>query len=606
MPDSQKMNRLSTEKSPYLQQHANNPVWWQPWSEDSFEMALAEDKLIFLSIGYSTCHWCHVMEHESFEDAEVAKVLNDNFVAIKIDREELPDIDSLYMRAVQFMTGQGGWPMSVFLTPDLKPVFGGTYFPREYFLRVLAKLADAWKIDRPKIEEYGTELMAALKSQPKGPGTSSTSQSINVAVVAKKFVSDAADSFDSVYGGFSQAPKFPGAILMRALLELNNRPGLIDSESKELINKMVSKTLKSMASSGIYDQLGGGFSRYSTDERWCVPHFEKMLYDNAGLVITYLEAFKATKDSFYAEVVKHTLGYLLKDMVSPEGAFYAAEDADSEGKEGTFYVWTESELKSILSDDELRKFTEVYETPEGGNFEHGLLVLHGKSEGVWSERIAGGLTEIEDKLRVHRSKRPRPFKDTKIITEWNGFAIEAFALAGQVLNEPRYIEIAIRAASFIKATLWNKAEQKLYRRYCEGEVRFDGVLDDYAFLISGLLALNTATQNAEWLLWAKELQAAQDKLFWNKASGAYNYSSNQKLPLSIEFHDGATPNCNGVAVLNLIKFKNRMLDSESEFRHSAEAKIASIHTAASDSIARYPTALSTVVMGVVVPYRAFV
>ena len=592
-----KANRLSTEKSPYLQQHANNPVWWQPWSEESFEIARAEDKLIFLSIGYSTCHWCHVMEHESFEDNEVAKVLNDNFVAIKIDREELPDIDALYMRAVQFMTGQGGWPMSVFLTPDLKPVFGGTYFPREYFLRVLAKLAEAWKIDRPKIEEYGTELMVALMAQPNGKGKGAEGEPINLAVLAKKFVSDAADSFDAVYGGFSQAPKFPGAILMRALLEICNGPDLIDSESQELIHRMVSKTLKSMASSGIYDQLGGGFSRYSTDERWCVPHFEKMLYDNAGLVITYLEAFKATQDLFYAEVVKHTLGYLLRDMLSPEGAFYAAEDADSEGKEGTFYVWTENELKSVLSDSEFKKVAEVYETPEGGNFEHGLLVLHGKSDAVWSERIAGNLTGIEKKLTEYRSKRPRPFKDTKIITEWNGFAIEAFALAGQVLNEPRYIDVAIRAASFIKNTLWNNSEQKLYRRYCEGEVRFDVVLDDYAFLISGLLALVQATDNNEWLLWAKELQAAQDKLFWNEAIGAYNYSSNQKLPLSLELHDGATPNGNGVAVLNLIKFKNRLLDSESELRHSAEAKIARIHSTATDSIARYPSAFSTVVIG---------
>ena len=230
-----KANRLSTEKSPYLQQHANNPVWWQPWSEESFEIARAEDKLIFLSIGYSTGHWCHVMEHESFEDNEVAKVLNDNFVAIKIDREELPDIDALYMRAVQFMTGQGGWPMSVFLTPDLKPVFGGTYFPREYFLRVLAKLAEAWKIDRPKIEEYGTELMVALMAQPNGKGKGAEGEPINVAVLAKKFVSDAADSFDAVYGGFSQAPKFPGAILMRALLEIHNRPEITDAESKEMI-----------------------------------------------------------------------------------------------------------------------------------------------------------------------------------------------------------------------------------------------------------------------------------------------------------------------------------------------------------------------------------
>lgn len=539
------------------------------------------------------------MEHESFEDNEVAKVLNDNFVAIKIDREELPDIDALYMRAVQFMTGQGGWPMSVFLTPDLKPVFGGTYFPREYFLRVLEKLAEAWKIDRPKIEEYGTELMTALKAQPKGGGESAPSNPLDVNLVAKKFLSDAADSFDAVYGGFSQAPKFPGAILMRALLEIHNRPEFTDAESKEMIRKMVSKTLRSMASSGIYDQLGGGFSRYSTDERWCVPHFEKMLYDNAGLVIAYLEAFKATKDLFYAEVVKHTLGYLLKDMLSPEGAFYAAEDADSEGKEGTFYVWTENELKNILSEAEFKKIAEVYETPEGGNFEHGLLVLHGKSDAVWSERIAGNLSGIEKRLTEYRSKRPRPFKDTKIITEWNGFAIEAFALAGQVLNEPKYIDVATKAASFIKNTLWSNTDQKLYRRYCEGEVRFDGVLDDYAFLISGLLVLHKVTQNSEWLLWAKELQAAQDKLFWNEAIGAYNYSSNQKLPLSLELHDGATPNGNGVAVLNLINFKNQLSDSQAEFIGTAEAKIARIHNIATDSIARYPSAFSTVVIGVV-------
>jgi uncharacterized protein YyaL (SSP411 family) len=589
-----KANRLSTEKSPYLQQHAKNPVWWQPWSEDSFAIARAENKLIFLSIGYSTCHWCHVMEHESFEDEEVAKSLNEKFVSIKIDREELPDIDAMYMRAVQFMTGQGGWPMSVFLTPDLKPVFGGTYFPREYFLRVLSKLSEAWSSEREKIEVYGDELMSALMNKPKV----GKHQQIEEKSLVNKFVLDTEHSFDSTYGGFSQAPKFPGAILNRALLEILNYSSLVDLPTEELIQKMVGKTLKSMASSGIYDQLGGGFSRYSTDERWCVPHFEKMLYDNAGLVITYLQAYERFKDPFYAEVVKHTLGYLLRDMLSPEGAFYAAEDADSEGREGTFYVWTNSELKSLLTDQEFEKFQQVYENPEGGNFEHGLLVLHGKSESLWSERSAGTLASLEDKLRSYRNKRPRPFKDTKIITEWNGFAIEAFALAGKILKEQKYIEIALRAASFIKEKLWNASEQKLSRRYCEGEVRFEGVLDDYSFLISGVLTLFDVTQDNTWLSWARDLQAAQDRLLWDEDSGAYDYSSNKNLPLPKEFHDGATPNGNGVTFLNLIRFRNYQDSPDLKIDTATSQKLEQLCSSLGGAVSEYPSAFSTVFIGI--------
>jgi hypothetical protein len=588
-----KANNLSTEKSPYLQQHASNPVWWQPWGQAAFGTAQKENKLIFLSIGYSTCHWCHVMEHESFVDDEVAQALNKDFVCIKVDREELPDVDAMYMRSVQFMTGQGGWPMSVFLTPDLKPVFGGTYFPKDYFLRVLGKLNNTWATESDKIRQYGEEMIKALAAQPKVK----SDQAFDLAITTKKFLEDTAKSFDPIYGGFGQAPKFPGAILIRALLEMLNSPNLIDQESKKLILQMVEKSLKSMASSGIYDQLGGGFSRYSTDERWCVPHFEKMLYDNAGLVISYLSAFKHTGDSFYVAVVKHTLEYLLRDMLSPEGAFYAAEDADSEGREGTFYVWSVNELRTVLSDEEFFKFSRFYEIPEGGNFEHGLLVLHGNSENLWTERVAGGLTPIEDKLRDYRSKRTRPFKDTKVITEWNGFAIEAFALAGKILKEQRYTVTAVKAALFIKNKLWNVAEQKLYRRCCDGQVKFNGVLDDYVFLISGVLTLFDVTKDKSLFMWAEDLQRVQDKLFWDESVGAYNYSANQNLILPKEFHDGATPNGNGVAFLNLIRFINYQEQSRGMADDSLQGRLRQFSTTLGQAFGGYPSAFSTLMMG---------
>ncbi len=572
-------NNLNKEKSPYLKQHASNPVWWHPWSEEAFRLAAAEQKLIFLSIGYSTCHWCHVMEKESFENESIAKILNDNFISIKVDREERPDVDAMYMRAVQVMTGQGGWPMSVFLTPNKEPIFGGTYYPASTFGELLRRLTEAWSGDRARIEDFGKEMIRVL-------GTEEKQSHLKAATLNKDIpsylIEDAKKSFDPEWGGFGEAPKFPTPAYLRTLLKASavtkNDAGL----------KMVTTTLEKMSLGGIYDHLGGGFARYSTDEQWCIPHFEKMLYDNAALVTVYLEAFKATENLNFKTVAVHTLNYLLRDMQSNAGGFYTAEDADSDGKEGTFYAWKETDFKKILNSSEYLKLCSLYQISPRGNFEDSQIILNAKSNEIWKLRGELALSELETKLLTERKNRNRPLRDDKILTESNGLMIEALAIAYEVTEDPNYLNAAIKTAEFIKQKLWNGTN--LLRRYCEGESKFDAVLDDYAFLVAGLLVLSQVLREDRWVQFAMEIQAAQDTLLWDERGGGYYYSTDPEIIARKEYHDGAMANGNGVSALNLLKFSE--LEAQSEYYERAKSILLAIQSEA----IRMPRAFGSIIL----------
>lgn len=572
-------NNLNKEKSPYLKQHADNPVWWYPWCEEAFLTAAAEQKLIFLSIGYSTCHWCHVMEHESFENDSIAKVLNENFICIKVDREERPDVDAMYMRAVQIMTGQGGWPMSVFLTPNKEPIFGGTYYPATTFTELLRRLTEAWNGDRARIEDFGKEMIRALGSEEKQPA-------LRAAVLNKDIplyiIEDARKEFDPEWGGFGGAPKFPTPSFLRALLKAS----VISKNDAGL--KMVTTTLDHMCCGGIYDHLGGGFSRYSTDEKWCIPHFEKMLYDNAALTSLYLEAFKATGNTNYKSVAAHTLNYLLRDMYFSSGGFYSAEDADSDGREGAFYAWGNNELHDILSKEEFLQLCEVYDISKSGNFEDSLIVLNAKSDEVWRKRETPEFKEIESKLLTARNKRNRPLLDDKIITECNGLMIEALSLAFEVTEDQSYLRAASQTVEFIREKLWNRSH--LYRRFCQGESKFDGVLDDYAFLVAGLLALHKVTEGDTYLQFALEIQTAQNSLLWDERGGGYYYSTDPEIISRKEYHDGATANGNGVSAMNLLQLSD-LVDNKT-YQQMAESILLSTQSEA----VRMPRAYGAIIL----------
>ncbi|RMD84381.1 MAG: thioredoxin domain-containing protein [Candidatus Dadabacteria bacterium] len=573
-------NLLGLEKSPYLLQHKDNPVWWQPWSEAAFEKARKEDKPVFLSIGYSTCHWCHVMEKECFEDKEVADYLNAHFVSIKVDREERPDIDAVYMHALQVMTGHGGWPMSMFLTPDKKPFWGGTYIPKRQFLSLMKAIVKSWKEDRAKINGAGEHLTQYI-SKANYSGINSFEVKDDVFV---KFMSRHERIFDKKHGGFGSAPKFPQATALRILLRIYARSG------SELPLKMVTDTLRAMAYGGIYDHLGGGFARYSTDAKWLVPHFEKMLYDNALLALAYLEAYLATKQQFFADVAKETLNYILRDMTSPQGGFYSAEDADSEGEEGKFYVWTDKSLRDALSPEEYRVLEDFFEVPKGGNFDGGKIILSFKKTKNWQERYTPPLRPVMEKLLKIRSKRKRPFKDDKIITSWNGLMIEAMSLAYLVTGDERYLEAAKKAARFVLRELFK--DGRLMRRYRDGEAKFDGTVDDYAFFIRGLLALYQSDFSEEWFNAALRLQDIQDKLFWDSENGGYFYSVGTTLYRLKEYHDGSVPSGNGYSLLNLSMIHD--LTGNPRYKNKAIKAIESV----SEALTKSPAAFPSVLLGV--------
>jgi len=575
-------NRLAHEKSPYLLQHAFNPVDWFPWGREAFDKAKQEDKPIFLSVGYSTCHWCHVMEHESFEAAAIAAFLNEHFVSIKVDREERPDVDQVYMTFVQATTGHGGWPMSVWLTPELKPFTGGTYFPptdhpgRPGFITVLRRISELWKSDRTQIEEKAHSLLTALR-EAEGEVVTPGADEWDVEKTVRLGLEQYTRMFDTREGGFGGAPKFPRPVNLEFLLHLAVQK-LPDSETAR---GMALITLRKMAAGGMHDHLGGGFHRYSVDAEWHVPHFEKMLYDQAQLAQVYLTAHQITGDNDFAATARNILQYVTHDLTSPEGGFYSAEDADSLAKkdsprktEGAFYVWPHAEILEVLGEDRIEEFAATYDVrPEGNVAEHSDP--HGELQGlnVLIQRLTipeaaarferklehqeHRLADDRSALLARRGLRPRPHLDDKILAAWNGLMIGAFARAAQVLGHEDYLRAAQRAAGFIKKNLFNAETNELLRSYREGPSKIGGFAADYAFLISGLIDLYEADFDIEWLRWARRLQDTLDLHFWDQDRGGY-YSTSDHDPAILlrmkEDYDGAEPTPSSVAVLNLWRF----------------------------------------------------
>ncbi len=586
-PGGHKPNRLIDEKSPYLLQHAYNPVDWYAWGDEAFEKAAEEDKPVFVSIGYSTCHWCHVMERESFDDAEVARILNHHFVAIKVDREERPDVDNIYMSAVQALTGQGGWPLSVFMTPDRRPFFGGTYFPpedrfgRPGFKRVLNSIVGLWEGRRDKVEDAAERLIGSLRTA----SAPTDGQDLDESLLRGAFETYRS-TYDSTHGGFGQAPKFPRSHTLSSLLRYWRRSG--DPEALS----MVTNTLDHMARGGMYDHVGGGFHRYSVDAQWLVPHFEKMLYDQAILARTYLEAYQATGDADYARTAREIFDYVLRDMTSPEGGLYSAEDADSEGEEGLFYVWTPEEVKAVLGETAGERFCAFYGVTEAGNFEGGKSILHIESPleafaertGADPEALAGFLDEGRRVLFAAREVRVHPFKDDKVLTAWNGLMISALSFGAQVLDEPRYGAAAERAADFVLKTLGR--DGRLLRRYREGEAGLRGYVDDYAFLVMGLIDLYETNFEPHYLREALRLNTAMLELFWDEGGGGLFFTSDDGEPLVVrqkEIYDGAVPSGNSVAALNLLRLGQLTMDESLRERGRV------LMAAFGGQVARFPT-----------------
>jgi uncharacterized protein YyaL (SSP411 family) len=552
-------NRLAGEKSPYLLQHAENPVYWYPWGEEAFQKAKQEDKPIFLSIGYATCHWCHVMAHESFEDEDVARFLNRHFVAIKVDREERPDIDKIYMYVCQSLTGHGGWPLSVFMTPEGKPFFAGTYFPKSHrlgmpgFMDVLKQIGAMWQNDRARILESSEAITGAI--QP-GSDSEPSLQFLSVETL-KKGYTQLARVFDPGWGGFGASPKFPTPHHLTFLLRWHKR----SSEPKAL--EMAEETLSAMRNGGIFDQVGYGFHRYSVDEKWLVPHFEKMLYDQALLALAYIEAYQVTGKAEYAQVAREIFTYVLRDMASPEGGLYSAEDADSEGKEGLFYVWTPQEVKRHLGEKRGDLFCRFYGITEGGNFEEGRSIPHKRIPLQAFARTAGrdlkeletALEEARKKLFDVRKKRIHPLKDDKVLTSWNGLMIAALAKGHQVLGDQAYADAARKAADFLSKNL-KTPEGRLLRRYRQGDAAYPGYLDDYAFFVWGLIELYEATFDVSYLEEAIALNQAMIDIFWDKKGGGLYFTgkgNEQLITRSKDLYDGALPSGNSVAAMNLLR-----------------------------------------------------
>ena len=553
-------NRLSVEKSPYLLQHANNPVDWYPWGEEAFAKARKEAKLIFLSIGYSTCHWCHVMAHESFEDAEVAALLNRDYIAIKVDREERPDIDKVYMEVCQKLTGSGGWPLTIIMTPEAVPVFAATYIPkndkygRSGMITLLPQVAEKWQKYPDHMSKSGHKILASLKKSPQAQVSTmiATSEFSNAVDVMSK-------SFDHEHGGFSMAPKFPRPHSLTFLLRRYRRTG----ESKLL--DMVEGTLRAMRRGGIYDHVGYGFHRYSTDAEWLVPHFEKMLYDQAGLAIAYTEAFQLTGNPLYAQTVREIFTYLERDMTSPQGAFYAAEDADSEGVEGKFYLWTATELEESLGKSDSARFKKVFGVTRAGNYvdevtgnKTGSNILHlSKPLQQWAEEFKlnnaafeTGLEQSRAKLLSARELRVRPHLDDKIITAWNGLMISALARGGQALNEPQYVATAALAADFIMKEL-RDSDDRLLRRYRQGEAAITGFAEDYAYLARGLLDLYAASYETKRIEQAMALGQQLAIFFQDPNTGILYDTATDAEQLVLRpqsAYDGAMPAASSIAL----------------------------------------------------------
>ncbi len=590
-------NRLAQETSPYLLQHKDNPVDWYPWGPEALERARQEQKPIFLSIGYSACHWCHVMEHESFEDEAIAKSLNEKFVCIKVDREERPDIDQVYMNAVQMLTGRGGWPMSVFLTPDLKPFYGGTYWPPQAklgmpgFDQVIDAVANAWNNNRDAALESADRIAAELgriaQSTPDQAGIDAT------------WVSRAVDHFrqtyDITYGGFGGAPKFPAPMSLRFLM----RDWFRRQEEDSL--EMARGTLDHMAAGGIYDHLGGGFARYSVDARWLVPHFEKMLYDNAQLALAYLEAYQITDDERYAQVVRETLDYVLRDMTDPAGGFYSSEDADSEGVEGKFYTWTLEQLNEVLSAETAATFAKVYDVSETGNFEH-INILNfprpidqqAKLLNRDAAELRRDLKDSREKLFAAREKRVHPHKDDKVLVAWNGLMIEALAAAGAVLNEERYLNAAKKSADFLLKEL-RDADGRLLHTWRQGKAKVPAFLDDYTYLANALITLYEATFEPHYLEEAIQLMEVVLTKFADQTDGGFFYTADdqeQLLTRNKDFTDNAVPSGNAMAAVSLVKLGK--LTGNEQYLAAATRTV----QGAADLVKSYPSAAAQTLLAV--------
>jgi uncharacterized protein YyaL (SSP411 family) len=571
-------NRLAKESNPYLLQHAHNPVDWYPWGDEAFARANKEGKLVFLSVGYSSCHWCHVMERESFENEAVAKLLNDWFVCIKVDREERPDIDAIYIRALEVMDRSTGWPMSLFLTADGKPIFGGTYWPpddREIdgktvsgFKTILKRVHDAWKEDPKALQERADTVAAATRDSLAG-----TARGIGLVELRRDLVTGVVDAlkagFDPVHGGFGN----PKQRFRGSKFPVPPDLGLLHYEAERTkaddLLKMRALTLDKMALGGIYDHLGGGFHRYSTERTWTVPHFEKMLYDNAQLAEVYARAWQATKNPLYQKVVRETLGFVARELTSPDGTFYSALDADSDGTEGRFYVWTDEEIETVLPEPaDAALVRKVYGADAGTNFEdkYHILLLAKVSDEATEKR----LVPLRQKLFDARAKRPRPFLDTKVLTAWNGQMIAGYAVAGQLLDEPKYTAAAAKAADFVLAKLRTQ-DGRLLRSY---GARLNAYLDDYAYLIHGLLCLHDATKDKKWLDEAKALAEVMEKYYADDKGGGYFYTSSDHEKLFArgkDQYDGAQPSGNSVAARDLVRLWQKT--GEEKYRARAEKSL---------------------------------
>ncbi|HEX9615707.1 MAG TPA: thioredoxin domain-containing protein [Bacteroidota bacterium] len=589
----ERSNRLNNEKSPYLLQHAFNPVDWYPWGEEAFAKARAEDKPIFLSIGYSTCYWCHVMEREVFENDSIAALMNRLVVSIKVDREERPDVDRIYMSALQAMTGSGGWPMSVFITPDLRPFFAATYIPpeprygRAGFPDILNRIHEIWTTRRQDAEEAGIQIEAYLRqlAAPENKGVDAGSLALD-----RGFESFSA-GYDPQHAGFNRAPKFPRPVAFSFLLRYYKRTGT----AKAL--EMTLETLKAMSAGGMYDHIGGGFHRYATDREWHVPHFEKMLYDQAQLVVSFLEAYQITRDPTFADTARDVLLYVEREMTSPEGGFYSAQDAESalddsrpgEKKEGAFYTWTKDELDALLTPEEAAVFQPFYDIQESGNVRsdphgefEGLNILH---RVISQEELCGRLklpvseairllASARAKILATRPKRPLPHLDDKILVSWNGLMISALARAYQVLGDERYRSMAERACAFILGTMDDPQNGTLVRRYRDGEAKFEAHLEDYAFLAQGLLDCYEATLDARWLKKGMEFQERQNALLYDSVNGGFFDTTGSDAAVLVrtkESYDGAEPSGNSIALLNLLRLAN--LTGNARYAEMARASL---------------------------------
>ena len=587
MEQQKHVNRLVDETSPYLLQHAHNPVDWYPWGEEAIERARRENKPILLSIGYSACHWCHVMERESFENEEIARLMNENFVNVKVDREERPDLDQVYMNAVQLMTRHGGWPLTVFLTPELVPFYGGTYFPPEDrhqmpgFPRVLVGVAEAFRRDPEEVSRAAGEILSELQRMS---ATRESDESFSTSTLDGAF-RGIARNYDEQYGGFGGAPKFPSSMSLEFALRTHHRT----KDPRAL--QIVTNSCRKMAEGGLYDQLGGGFHRYSTDAQWLVPHFEKMLYDNALLSRLYLHVFQATGEPLFHRITTETLDYVVREMIDESGGFYSTQDADSEGVEGKFFVWDKEEILKLLGPTDGPLFCAYYGVTEGGNFEEANVLNVprpadevAREAGTSVESLMAAVERGREKLFRVRESRIKPGRDEKIITAWNGLMLESFAEAAAVLNRHDYGEVAAKNARFILGHL--RKEGALLRTYKDGVAKLPGYLDDYSFLISGLTTLYETTGDVTWLEEALALTRLMIDEFWDEDEGGFYYSAKSGEQLIVrnkDYFDNAIPSGNSVAAELLLRLS--ILTGDEDFRRKA-TRIFGLLAA---TLSRYPS-----------------